>query len=83
MTPESYLKLKREDKLTDKQIADLEGVSESSLARWKRDNNVKAERTTEDYLKLREEGYFDYHIAEEWGVTPSAVSMWKARRNLN
>lgn len=82
LTIKEYKRLKREEKLTDKQIADLYFISTATLSRWKRRNEIKAERKAEEYIELRKDGYRDYQICAKWDITPSALYQWKAKRGL-
>jgi uncharacterized protein YjcR len=70
------------ERMTDKEIADSLFISTATLSRWKRANGVKAERTAEDYIHLRKQGYADKHICVKWGISPSALYQWKISKNL-
>lgn len=77
-----YYRLRDEEGLRHKQIAEHLFISTATLARWKRRNNVTDLRVAEDYYSLRNDGYRDMHIQAKWGITPSALYTWKIRHNI-
>lgn len=82
MNIEEFLKLKSEGK-TNQQIADLWGVSISTIKRFIKKNDLGTKDKSinkEDFIKLYEQGLEDIEIAEKLGVTKSKITNY--RKNL-
>ena len=83
--------MKREG-MTDKEIADDVGCSNSTLYYWKKDNKVAISQlyhkaipndfTPDDYLKMKDEGYKDELIAHKLQCSASTLTTWKQRHKL-
>lgn len=82
LTKKEYKRLKTEERLSDKEIADSLFIGTATLSRWKKRVGVKAGRDPEDYLKLKNKGYRDWQIAQKWGIVPSALYLWKKAKGL-
>jgi hypothetical protein len=82
LTVKEYLQLKREEFLTDEEIADLYFISMATLSRWKRKNEIKAGKTPREYRELINKGYRDKDICMRWNITRSALYQWKVRKGI-
>jgi hypothetical protein len=73
------------DGMSDKQIADMYYVSESTIQRIRRELGVARYAFTYDrwqYLRMREIGIHDDMIAYIFGVSKRSLMRWKLRAGL-
>lgn len=84
MSIEDFLKLKSEGK-TNQQIADLWGVSISTVKRFIKKNNLGTKDkdiNKEEFIKLYEQGLEDLEISEALKITKSSATAYRKSLNL-
>lgn len=84
MNIEEFLKLKSEGK-TNQQIADLWGVSISTVKRFIKKNNLGTKDkdiNKEEFIKLYEQGLEDLEISEALKITKSSATAYRKSLNL-
>ena len=84
--PVDYINMKKMG-MSDKEIAEEQGVNPSTILRWKRRKGLNVKRNwvkigIEEYKKMKRDGKTEEEIAKMFGVSTWTVKKWKKEYGL-
>ena len=69
----------------DRQIADIIGVGDTAIYKWRKQHGLKANYTptaSDNRVELYNQGYTDQEIAKAVGKNPQAIKEWRKANKL-